>query len=59
MQTYINEKNPGIRTEDGGINIEYVGITFSAMPQYQKEIENALFENLGIIPHIRVELLSE
>ena len=47
------------KTEDGNINIEYVGITFSAKPQYEKEMTEALISALGIIPHIRVELTDE
>ena len=52
-EIFINIEN------ETDINIEYVGITFSALPQFQKEIEDELLKNLGIIPHIRVELLSE
>ncbi len=47
------------KNESGNINIEYVGITFSAKPQYEKEMTEALTAALGIIPHIRVELTDE
>ena len=47
------------KTEDGGINIEYVGITFEARPQYEEKLRDALYEALGIIPVIRVELTDE
>lgn len=44
------------KTAEGNINIEYVGITFSAVPQYREKLSDALYEALGIIPDIRVEL---
>ena len=44
------------KAADGSINIEYVGITFEAQPQYEEKLGDALFEALGIIPDIRVEL---
>lgn len=47
------------KSEEGNINIEYVGITFSAKPQFEKEMTEALTAALGIIPHIRVELTDE
>lgn len=47
------------KTEDGNINIEYVGITFEAKPQFEDELCDALSEALGIIPDIRVELTDE
>lgn len=47
------------KSTDGGINIEYVGISFSAKPQYEEKLTEALFEALGIIPDIRVELTDE
>ncbi len=47
------------KTEDGSINIEYVGITFEARPQYEEKLRDALYEALGIIPDIRVELTDE
>ncbi len=47
------------KNENGNINIEYVGITFSAKPQFEKEMTEALTGALGIIPHIRVELTDE
>lgn len=47
------------KTEDGGINIEYAGITFEARPQYEEKLRDALYEALGIIPDIRVELTDE
>lgn len=46
------------KEENGSININYVGITFSAAPQYEKALCEELTEALGIIPHIKVELLS-
>ena len=47
------------KTEDGSINIEYVGITFEAKPQFEEKLGDALYEALGIIPDIRVELTDE
>ncbi len=47
------------KTDDMSINIEYVGITFSAKPEFEKEMRDALFEALGIIPDIRVEYVIE
>ena len=47
------------KTEEGSINIEYVGITFEARPQYEENLTDALYEALGIIPDIRVELTDE
>ena len=47
------------KTEDGSINIEYVGITFEARPQFEEKLRDALYEALGIIPVIRVELTDE
>ena len=47
------------KTEDGSINIEYVGITFEARPQYEEKLRDALYDALGIIPVIRVELTDE
>ncbi len=47
------------KTEEGSINIEYVGITFEARPQYEEKLTDALYEALGIIPDIRVELTDE
>ena len=45
-----------INNDDTGyINIDYVGITFSAKPQYEKELTAELVSALGIIPQIRVE----
>lgn len=46
------------KTEDGSININYVGITFSAKPQREKEIREALFERLSLMPDIKVEYVS-
>lgn len=47
------------KTEDSSINIEYVGITFSAKPQHEKDMREALYDALLIIPDIKVELVSE
>ena len=47
------------KTEDSGINIEYVGVIFSAEPQQKEELRQALFEALGIMPDIKVEYVSE
>lgn len=47
------------KTKDGSINIEYVGITFSAKPQHEKEMREALYDALLIIPDIKVEYVSE
>lgn len=47
------------KTEDGSINIEYVGITFSAEPQKETELREALYDALLIIPDIKVEYVSE
>lgn len=45
--------------KENGINIEYVGIVFSAEPQREKELREALFDALGIMADIRVEYISE
>ncbi len=47
------------KTEDGSIDIEYVGITFSARPDREDDLRKALSEALSIMPDIKVELLSE
>ncbi len=47
------------KTGDGGINIEYVGVIFSAEPQKKEGLRQALFEALGIMPDIKVEYVSE
>lgn len=47
------------KTDDGSINIEYVGITFSAKPQHEKEMREALYNALLIVPDIKVEYISE
>ena len=47
------------KTENGDINIEYAGITFEAKPQYEEKLRDALFDALGIMPDIRVELTDE
>ena len=47
------------KTEDGNINIEYAGIIFEARPQYEEKLTDALYEALGLIPDIRVELTDE
>ncbi len=47
------------KTDDGSINIEYVGITFSAKPQYEKEMREALYDALLTVPDIKVEYVSE
>lgn len=47
------------KTEDDSINIEYVGITFSAKPQREKEMREELFEQLSLMPDIKVEYVSE
>lgn len=47
------------KTEDGSINIEYVEITFSAKPQHESELREALYDALLIIPDIKVEYVSE
>lgn len=47
------------KTADGSINIEYVGITFEARPLQEEKLGEALYEALGIIPDIRVELTDE
>ena len=59
--TYVPYETEIFINIDGqmNINIEYVGITFSAQPQYEKELRQALYDALGILPHIRVELISE
>lgn len=44
---------------DNSIDIEYVGITFSAKPQHEKELIDALSEALGIIPHIKVDMTDD
>ena len=44
------------KTEDGNINIEYAGIIFEAKPQFEEKLSEALYEALGLIPDIRVEL---
>lgn len=41
------------------INIGYVKIVFSAEPQKKKELSDALFNELGIMPDIRAEYASE
>lgn len=43
------------KSEDGSINIGYIGIIFSAAPGHQGDLRDALYENLGIMPDIRVE----
>ncbi len=47
------------KTENGSIDIEYVGIIFSAYPDREDELRKALYEALSIMPDIKVELLSE
>ena len=44
---------------DNSIHIEYVGITFSAKPQYEAELTDALYTALGIIPHIKVDMTDD
>lgn len=43
------------KTEDGSIDIGYIGIVFSAVPGKQKELRAALYDALGVMPDIRVE----
>lgn len=43
------------KTEDNSINIEYIGIIFSAKPQNEKEIREALYDAFSLMPDIRVE----
>lgn len=45
--------------EESNINIEYVKIVFSAEPQKKEELSEALFNELGIMPDIRAEYVSE
>ncbi|MBR3767476.1 MAG: hypothetical protein IKL10_04455 [Clostridia bacterium] len=47
------------KKEDGSINIEYIGLTFSAKPQREKEMREALFDALSLMPDIKVEYVNE
>ncbi len=42
--------------EDFGISIEYVKLIFSAVPQSEEDIIDAVYESTGIFPDIRVEM---
>lgn len=43
------------KTEDGSINIEYVGIIFQAKPEKEKELREAIYSQIGLMPDIKVE----
>lgn len=45
--------------ENRSINIEYIKIVFSAEPQKKEELREALYNELGIMPDIRAEYVSE
>lgn len=44
--------------EDLGIRIEYIRLVFSAKPQFEDDIVQAIYSQLGIIPDVRVEMAS-
>lgn len=46
-------------TKDNCIHIEYVGIIFSSEPDRKKELREALYVTLGIMPDIKVESVHE
>lgn len=43
------------KNEDGSINIGYIGITFSALPEKKEELRDALYAKIGLMPDIGVE----
>ena len=44
---------------DGSINIEYIGIIFSAKPEKEKELRDAVYAEFRLMPDIRVETVDE